>query len=69
MGGEQPGHAGAEVLLPDRPGGPGEVIGHQGEGQEAPQETGERWLFPGIFKVRDGFMRTADLKGPGLGVV
>jgi hypothetical protein len=25
--------------------------------------------FPGIFKVRDGFMRTADLNGPGLGVV
>jgi hypothetical protein len=25
--------------------------------------------FPGIFKVRDGFMRTADLNGPGLGIV
>lgn len=25
--------------------------------------------FPGIFRVRDGFMRTAELAGPGLGAV
>lgn len=25
--------------------------------------------FPGVFKVKDGFMRTADLNGPGLGIV
>jgi hypothetical protein len=31
----------------------------------------EKWVrrFPGIFEIRDGFMRTGELTGPGLGAV
>lgn len=47
------------------------VTGVEANAREYVPAANKPWegKFPGIFNVRDGMMRTSDLRGPGLGVV
>ena len=46
------------------------VAGIEANARQYVPAANEPWLarFPGIFKVTDGYMRTADIGGPGLGI-
>jgi L-alanine-DL-glutamate epimerase-like enolase superfamily enzyme len=46
------------------------VAGIEANAREYVPAANARWQdrFPGIFKITDGYMRTADIGGPGLGI-
>jgi len=46
------------------------VAGIEANAREYVPAANERWRqrFPGIFAITDGYMRTADIGGPGLGI-
>ena len=46
------------------------VAGIEANARQYVPAANEPWeeRFPGIFKVRDGYMRTAEIRGPGLGI-
>jgi hypothetical protein len=46
------------------------VAGIEANARQYVPKANEPWQarFPGIFTVRDGYMRTAEIGGPGLGI-
>jgi hypothetical protein len=46
------------------------VAGIEANARQYVPAANTRWeaRFPGIFRVSDGYMRTADIGGPGLGI-
>jgi hypothetical protein len=47
------------------------VSGIEGNARQYMPAANVPWTsrFPGLFQVKDGYLRTASLTGPGLGVV
>jgi len=46
------------------------VAGIEANAREYVPAANERWRqrFPGVFTITDGYMHTADIGGPGLGI-